>query len=186
MSWSRNRIAAVTVLALILGTIGGISWHAHKTSAPVAQSFGAVGNYAFPVGPATLNGVACGTYPNLVCDGGAVAQPNAVTIGPAAGDGGAVTYAMLAGDRFANMDTSAGLVATATLGNATGKGTCHTFRWWNWNDAMVPPAITSDAGMIPFAGPSTGGAAGLVTSTSITTPGSPFTLCADGQEWVTQ
>ena len=146
--------------------------------------YGAAGNYAFPVGPATLNGVACGTFPNLVCDGGAVAQLSAVTIGPDAGDGGAVTYAMLAGNRYANMDTSAGLVATATLGAATGTGECHTFRWWNWNGSQVPPVVTSDAGMVPFSGQSAGGSAGLVTTSSIVTPGAPYTLCADGTEWV--
>ena len=48
-----------------------------------------------------------------------------------------------------------------------------------------PPLVTSDAGMVGFAGQSTGGSAGLVDASVINTPGAPYTLCADGVEWVT-
>lgn len=186
ISWSKARTVVAVVLSLAVAVLGGVAWHSR---APAPHLLGAPGNYAFPVGPAQINGVPAGTYPNLVFDAGPLAQPNAVVVvGPDAGDGGAVTYAMLAGDRNVQFDTSATLVATATLGSASSKGECHTFRWWNWADAgvLVQPVVTSDAGMVPATGQALPGSAGLVTSTSLPTPGVPFTLCADGVEWVTQ
>jgi hypothetical protein len=61
-----------------------------------------------------------------------------------------------------------------------------TFYWWAWSGAQVPPTINASAGeqFVPFSGQASSGAAGLVTTTTISTPGASFSLEWNGTEWM--
>ena len=110
-----------------------------------------------------------------------------VPIGTAATVISGQTYTLLPTDTVIRFDTSGGATATANMVAALYIGQRVTFYWWNWGVGQTPPTINSPTApvtkMVPFAGQVTGGAAGLVTSTTITTPGASFTLEWTGTEW---
>lgn len=104
---------------------------------------------------------------------------------------GGQTYNLLASDGVIRFDTSNNLgTATADMHAGSFIGQTVTFYWWAWSSEAgqpVPPTVNVNAGfkMVPFSGQATSGAAGLVTSTAMTTPGSSYTLKWDGTEWTT-
>jgi hypothetical protein len=95
------------------------------------------------------------------------------------------TYNVLSTDKAIRFDTTGGSAATADMAAPSYIGQRITFYWWAWSVAQVPPVINVDAGhaMVPFQGPQSSGAGGLVTSTTIATPGATYTLEWDGTEW---
>ena len=95
-------------------------------------------------------------------------------------------YPMKATDTQIRFDTTGGATATADMIAPTLIGQRATFYWWAWGAGQVAPTINVDAGhkMVPFSGQATSGAAGLVTTTTITTTGAAFTLEWNGTEWV--
>ena len=97
------------------------------------------------------------------------------------------TYTVKASDIIVLMDTSGGAQATATADLAPGTyiGETHTFIWYGWGLANTPPTITGTGGatMMPYAGMASSGAAGLVASNTINTPGGFYTLRWNGTFW---
>ena len=96
------------------------------------------------------------------------------------------TYNLLGTDTVIRFDTTGGTTATADMIAPTYIGQRITFYWWAWGAGQVAPTINVDAGheMVAFSGQASSGAAGLVTTTTITTPGAAYTLEWDGTEWV--
>ena len=128
--------------------------------------------------------VAEGVNPNGCGGGGGGGSSTAATV--TSGQ----TYQVLTTDIVVRMDTSGGATATADLPLPAYIGEQHTFYWWAWGVGQTPPTINTTSNihetnkMVPFTGQATSGAAGLVTTTTITTPGASFTLEWDGVEWV--
>ena len=81
-------------------------------------------------------------------------------------------------------DTSAGAQATATADMITPLfiGQEWTFSWFVWGTMMTPPTIVAPAGilMVPFSGMPSSGTGGLVSTTTISTPGASYTLKWNG------
>jgi hypothetical protein len=105
---------------------------------------------------------------------------------------GGQTYNLLVSDGVIRFDTSNNLgTATADMHAGAFIGQTVTFYWWAWSSEAgqpVPPTVVAPAGgikMVGYGGQATSGAAGLVTSSAITTPGSSYTLKWDGTEWAT-
>ena len=96
------------------------------------------------------------------------------------------TYNLLTTDAVIRFDTSGGTTATANMIAPAYIGQQVTFYWWSWNGAQAAPTMNVDAGhkMVPFSGQTSSGAGGLVTTTTISTPGASYTLEWDGTEWV--
>jgi hypothetical protein len=118
-------------------------------------------------------------------------NPNA---GGGGGSGGVVTVATITGnttktisgtDRIVKFDTSNGNTATAKFPTTPFIGETHTFFWFAWNVSQVPPQINGNGNsMTPATGMASSGLGGLVTSTSIPTPGGFITYQWDGSEWL--
>lgn len=102
------------------------------------------------------------------------------------------TYTLLASDSVIRFDTTGGTTATADMHAGGYIGQPVTFYWWAWSVAdaggPTPPTVNAPAGIsvVPYSGQATSGAAGLVSTTAITTPGASFTLKWDGTEWTGQ
>ena len=96
------------------------------------------------------------------------------------------TYPVLSTDTAIRFDTTGGTTATAVLPAPTYIGQRITFYWWAWSGAQVAPTINASAGeqFVPFSGQVSSGAAGLVTTTIISTPGASFSLEWNGTEWM--
>ena len=96
------------------------------------------------------------------------------------------TYAVKNTDIVVRMDTSGGTTATANLPAPAYIGEKHTFWWYDWSVGQVPPVVNTTGGklLVPFTGMTTGGAAGLATTSVINTTGASYTLEWDGTEWV--
>lgn len=94
------------------------------------------------------------------------------------------TYTLLATDAAIIFDTSGGSTATAQLIAPSSTLWRCTFYWYAWGAPAVPPTILAPGGlkMVPFSGQAVSGSAGLVSSTTISTPGAAFTLAYDGTE----
>jgi hypothetical protein len=96
------------------------------------------------------------------------------------------TYNVSSTDTAIRFDTTGGSTATAVLPTPTYIGQRITFYWWAWSVAQVAPTINASAGkqFVPFSGQASSGAAGLVTTTTISTPGAAYTLEWNGTEWM--
>ncbi len=96
------------------------------------------------------------------------------------------SYICLATDTAIRFDTTGGTTATARLPVPMYVGQAVTFYWWAWGAGQAAPTINVDPGhgMVPFSGQATSGAGGLVTTTTISTPGAAFTLEWNGTEWM--
>ena len=95
------------------------------------------------------------------------------------------TTSLINTDTAIRFDTSGGTTATADMIAPSFVGQRWSFYWWNWDpNTLTPPTINAPAGikMIPFAGQASPGAAGLVSSTTISTPGASFELEWNGTE----
>ena len=110
--------------------------------------------------------------------GGGGGAETAVTI-----DSGATT-SLLATDTAIRFDTTGGTTATAQMIAPSYIGQKWTFYWWAWGAGQVPPTILAPPGIkiVPFGGQASSGAAGLVTSTTISTPGASFSVEWNGTE----
>jgi hypothetical protein len=97
------------------------------------------------------------------------------------------TYNLLTTDAVIRFDTSGGTTGTANMHAPGYIGQQVTFYWWSWNGAQAAPTMNVDAGhkMVPFSGQAIAGAAGLVTTDTISTPGASITREWDGTEWTT-
>ena len=97
------------------------------------------------------------------------------------------TYNLLTTDAVIRFDTSGGTTGTANMHAPGYIGQQVTFYWWSWNGAQAAPTMNVDAGhkMVPFSGQASAGAAGLVTTDTISTPGASITREWDGTEWTT-
>ena len=97
------------------------------------------------------------------------------------------TYNLLTTDAVIRFDTSGGTTGTANMHAPSYIGQQVTFYWWSWNGAQAAPTMNVDAGhkMVPFSGQASAGAAGLVTTDTISTPGASITREWDGTEWTT-
>ena len=99
---------------------------------------------------------------------------------------GGATYTLLPTDTAIIFDTSNGSTATAQMLAPSYIGQRWTFYWYNWNAVSpVAPTILMPAGLatVPFTGQSTPGSAGLVASTTISTPGASFSIVWDGTQF---
>jgi hypothetical protein len=96
------------------------------------------------------------------------------------------TYTLSSSDAVIRFDTTGGTTATAQMIAPSYIGQRWVFYWWAWGAGQAAPTILSPAGinMVPFSGQATSGAAGLVTTTTISTPGATLTLEWDGTELV--
>ena len=98
------------------------------------------------------------------------------------------TYTLLPTDCIIRFDTTGDAgTATADMVAPSYVGQRITFYWWAWSASQVAPTINVNAGakLVPFSGQATSGAAGLVTSTTISTPGASLTEVWDSVEWTT-
>jgi hypothetical protein len=100
---------------------------------------------------------------------------------------GGQTYTVKATDTAIRADSSNGTQPVIDMIAPTYIGQRWTFYWWAWATGAgqpVGPLINAPAGinMQSFAGQAVSGAAGLVTNTTITTPGATFTLEWNGTE----
>jgi len=81
-------------------------------------------------------------------------------------------------------DTSGGGQATATADMIAPSfiGQEWTFSWFAWGNLQTPPTIQAPPGigMVPFSGMASSGNAGLVSTTTISTPGASYTLRWNG------
>ena len=98
------------------------------------------------------------------------------------------TSTLLRTDACVRFDTTGGTPATVDMIAPGFIGRRITFYWWAWaGDAggPTPPTVVADSGhsMVPFSGQATSGAAGLVSTSTINTPGASYTLLWDGTEW---
>lgn len=96
------------------------------------------------------------------------------------------TYNLLTTDAVIRFDTSGGTTGTANMHAPGYIGQQVTFYWWSWNGTQAAPTMNVDAGhkMVPFSGQASAGAAGLVTTSTISTPGAAYTLEWNGTEWM--
>jgi hypothetical protein len=97
------------------------------------------------------------------------------------------TYNLLVTDAVIRFDTSGGTTGTANMHAPGYIGQQVTFYWWSWGVSQIAPTMNVDAGhkMVPFSGQAIAGAAGLVTTDTISTPGASITREWDGTEWTT-
>lgn len=159
----------------------------YDVTVPGAQGGGVAVNQAIGYAPAVPGNWS--PAPTLMAP--ALDQLAARPIAPAAGTAATViggqNYFMAATDTVIRFDTSNGLgTATANMTGASFIGQRITFYWWAWGGGQIPPTIqgvVSGAKIAPFGGQQASGAAGLVGSTNITTPGASFTLEWTGTEW---
>ncbi len=97
------------------------------------------------------------------------------------------TVTLLPSDRVVRFDTSGGTTATANMVAGTSPGQRVLFFWFDWVPATpTAPTINAPAGqnIAPATGLlATHGSAGLVTTTTMPTPGATFALTWDGTEW---
>lgn len=117
---------------------------------------------------------------------GVTGATGAGVVGTSATVTSGTAYSLLATDTVIRFDTTGGTTATANMIAPTYIGQRVTFYWWAWGAGQVAPTINVDAGhkMVPFSGQASSGAAGLATTTTISTPGAAYTLEWDGTEWV--
>lgn len=113
---------------------------------------------------------------------------NVLALPPRAGRGPVTVrngepYTLLASDRYINFDTTDG-AATANMIAPSRIGQTWTFYWAEWGAGHVMPTINAPPGikMIPYSGKAKPGVAGLVASTTISTPGASYTLIWNGTE----
>lgn len=87
-------------------------------------------------------------------------------------------YAVKTSDIAIRLDTSGGTTATATLPAPSFIGETHTFFWVAWGGGQVAPTINTSASktMPPYNGMASSAPGGLVSTTTITTPGGNSTL----------
>ncbi len=99
------------------------------------------------------------------------------------------TYSLLASDCVVRFDTTGGTTATAGMHAGVYVGQRVTFYWWAWTspDGGTPTAPTINApsgvSMVPCSGQTASGAAGLVSTQTMPSPGAGCEEMWDGTEW---